>query len=159
MPNPGEPRAPVDGRQSQTALRVARGTRRLLRTLGFATLPELVLPGGRRADVVGLGADGTILIVEIKSSSADFRADSKWPDYQAHCDRLYFAVPDRFPAEILPPDVGLIIADGFEAAIVREGPWRRLAPAKRRALVLRFAQAAADRLHGLSDPAVIARLR
>jgi hypothetical protein len=84
-----EPRPPVDGRQSETAILVARGTRRLLRTLGFATLTELALPSGRRADIVGLAADGTIIIVEIKSSIADFRADSKWPDYRAHCDRLY----------------------------------------------------------------------
>src|ERR1035437_1989838 len=85
MPKLVEPKPPVDGRQSETALFVARGTRRLLRALGFATVAELALPSGRRADIVGLAADGTIIIVEIKSSIADFRADSKWPDYRAHC--------------------------------------------------------------------------
>ena len=154
-----EPRPPVDGRQSETAILVARGTRRLLRTLGFATLMELALPSGRRADIVGLAADATIVIVEIKSSIADFRADSKWPDYRAHCDRLYFAIPDRLPLEIMPSDAGLIVADGYEAVIMREGPAHRIAPATRRALLMRFAQTAADRLHSLSDPEMIPRLR
>lgn len=154
-----EPRPPVDGRQSETALLVARGTRRLLRALGFATLTELALPSGRRADIVGLAADGTIIIVEIKSSVADFRADSKWPDYKAHCDRLYFAIPDRLPVEIMPSDTGLIVADGYEASILREGPAHRIAPATRRALLMRFAQTAADRLHSLGDPEMLARLR
>jgi hypothetical protein len=149
----------VDGRQSETAAKVARGTRRLLRMLGFATVTELVLPSGRRADIVGLAADGTIVIVEIKSSIADFRADSKWPDYRAHCDRLYFAIPDRLPVEVLPSDAGLIIADGYEALLMRDGPAHRIAPATRRALIMRFAQTAADRLHSLSDPEMLSRLR
>ncbi len=149
----------VDRRQSETAIKVARGSRRLLRTLGFATLTELILPSGRRADIVGLAADGTIVIVEIKSSIADFRADTKWPDYRAHCDRLYFAIPDRLPVEVMPSDAGLIIADGYEASIMRDGPAHRIAPAMRRALIMRFAQAAADRLHSLSDPEMLPRLR
>jgi hypothetical protein len=149
----------VDRRQSETATKVARGTRRLLRTLGFATVTELVLPSGRRADIVGLAADGTIVIVEIKSSIADFRADSKWPDYRAHCDRLYFAIPDQVPVEVMPNDAGLIVADGYEALLMRDGPAHRLAPATRRALIMRFAQSAADRLHSLSDPEMLARPR
>jgi hypothetical protein len=158
MPKLVDPKLPVDGRQSETALLVARGTRRLLRALGYATIAELALPSGRRADIVGLAADGTIVIVEIKSSIADFRADAKWPDYRAHCDRLYFAVPEALPPEIMPEDAGLIVADGYAASIIREGPAHRLAPATRRALVLRFAQTAADRLHNLSDPEAILRL-
>ena len=150
-----EPVAPVDGRQSETALLVARGTRRLLRAQGFASVVELALPSGRRADIMGLAPDGTIVIVEIKSSLADFRADAKWPDYRAHSDRLYFAVHDGFPIDILPDDAGLIVTDGYEAAILREGPCHRLAPATRRSLLMRFAQTAADRLHNLSDPEAI----
>ncbi len=80
---------PVDGRQSETALRVARGTARLLHAHGFCVVSELPLPSGRRADLVALNAGGEIWIVEIKSSVADFRADQKWPDYRAHCDRLF----------------------------------------------------------------------
>jgi hypothetical protein len=152
MPRLVEARLPADGRQSETALLVARGTRRLLRALGLASVVELALPSGRRADIVGLAADGTIVIVEIKSSLADFRADTKWPDYRAHCDRLYFAVPEAFPLEVMPSDAGLIVTDGYEASILREGPDHRLAPATRRSLVMRFAQTAADRLHNLSDP-------
>ncbi len=146
---------PQDGRQSETALLVARGTRRLLRSLKFSTLTELPLASGRRADIIALALDATIVIVEVKSSIADFRADRKWPDYRAHCDRLYFAVPEQVPADIMPQDAGLIIADGFGAEILREAPEHRLAPATRRSVLMRFAHAAAHRLHGLTDPEIL----
>nr|WP_041778245.1 MmcB family DNA repair protein [Beijerinckia indica] len=143
---------PPDGRQSETALRVARGTRRLLRALQFSTVTELPLLSGRRADLVALGESGAIHIIEIKSSIADFRADHKWQDYRAHCDRLYFAIPQDMPVEIMPEEAGLIIADSYGAMIVREAPDHKMPPATRRAMLLRFAHAAAHRLHGLSDP-------
>ena len=115
-------------------------------------MTELPLLDGRRADVVALNGEGALLIVEIKSSIADFRADRKWRDYAAHCDRLYFAVGPEMPAEIMPEETGLIVADSYGAAILREAPARTLAPATRRAVLLRFAQTAADRLHRLADP-------
>src|SRR5450432_4822169 len=93
---------PPDGRQSETALAVARGTARLLRSLGFSCIGELSLPSGRRADLVALGAAGEIWIVEIKSSVADFRADQKWTDYRLHCDRLFFATAAHVPLDIFP---------------------------------------------------------
>ena len=93
---------PVDGRQSQTALAVARGTARLLISLGVCCVSELPLASGRRADLVALGRDGEIWIVEIKSSVADFRADQKWMDYRMHCDRLFFATTTEVPCENLP---------------------------------------------------------
>lgn len=151
-PPPYEPTGLIDGRQSETALFIARGLRRMLRAHGYSSVTELPLLDGRRADVVALRGDGAILIVEIKSSVADFRADAKWRDYLDHCDRLYFAICDTIPAEIMPREAGLIIADAYGAAIVREAPEQRLAPATRRAVLLRFAQAAADRLHRLADP-------
>src|SRR3984957_17479470 len=122
MPHVGSLAVVTDGRQSEMALAIARGTRRLLRNLRFSTLTELPLASGRRADVVALAADGTIVIVEIKSSLADFRADQKWPDYRAHCDRLYFAIPGSMPHDIMPEDAGLIVADAYGAAIMREAP-------------------------------------
>ena len=82
---------PPDRRQSETALAIARGTARLLRSLGFSCISELPLPSGRRADLVALNERGEIWIVEIKSSIEDLRADQKWQDYRAHCDRLFFA--------------------------------------------------------------------
>lgn len=141
----------VDGRQSETALLVARGARRMLRAMGFVTLPEVALPSGRRADLMALGEDGEILIVEIKSSVADFRVDRKWPDYRAHCDRLFFAIPPDLDPAIMPGDAGLMVADGFGAEVLRDAPTHKLAPATRRALTLRFAGLAADRLHALGD--------
>jgi hypothetical protein len=142
----------VDGRQSEAALAIARGARRLLRAHGYSTVTELPLTDGRRADIVALANDGTILIVEVKSCVADFRADHKWRDYAAHCDRLYFAISDATPVEIMPEEAGLILADRFGAAILRDPEARPLASATRRAMLLRFACAAADRLHRLMDP-------
>ena len=142
----------VDGRQSETALMIARGVRRMLRARGYSSVTELPLLDGRRADVVALHSDGALLIVEIKSSIADFRADRKWRDYCAHCDEFFFAIGADIPAAIMPEDAGLIVADPYGAEIVRAAPRQRLAPATRRAVLLRFAQAAADRLHRLADP-------
>ena len=142
----------IDGRQSETAMMIARGVRRMLRARGFSTVTELPLLDGRRADVVALHGDGSLLIVEIKSSVADFRADHKWRDYAAHCDRLYFAIDANIPAEMMPLEAGLIMADPYGAEILRESIPQRLAPATGRAVLLRFAQAAADRLHRLADP-------
>jgi hypothetical protein len=143
---------PVDGRQSPTASAIARGAARFLHALGYCVVSELPLPSGRRADLVALGGDGEILIVEIKSSVADFRADQKWMDYRLHCDRLFFATVVDVPCEIFPADAGLIVADAFGASIVCEAPEHRLVPARRRTVMLRFAHAAALRLQALADP-------
>ena len=121
--------APVDGRQSATALPIARGVRRLLRAQGWSTLAELPLANGRRADLVAIDAA-----------------------YRDYCDHLSFAVTSDMPLEILPADAGLMIADAYGAEIMRAAPHHPLAPARRRAMLLRFAQLAADRLHDLSDP-------
>jgi hypothetical protein len=143
----------IDGRQSDTALLVRRGVQRLLRAHGMMSVAELMLPSGRRADLVALGFDGRIDIIEIKSSVADFRADEKWPHYRRHCDRLFFAIPPQVPVTIIPADVGLMVADCYGAEILREAPQHPiLAAATRRAVVLRFAQVAAQRLHDLHDP-------
>jgi hypothetical protein len=143
---------PPDGRQSPTALAVARGTTRYLHALGYSVVGELPLPSGRRADLVALGGDGEIIIVEIKSSVADFRADQKWMEYRLHCDRLFFATVADVPCEIFPADAGLIVADAFGAAIVCEAPEHRLPAATRKTVMLRFAHAAALRLQALADP-------
>ena len=143
---------PVDGRQSETALMVARGTSRLLHAHGFSVVSELPLASGRRADLVALDRNGDIWIVEIKSSVADFRADRKWTDYRLHCDRLYFATTLEVPCEIFPADAGLIVADGFGASIVCEAPHHRLHAATRKSMLLAFARAAALRLQALADP-------
>jgi len=143
---------PIDGRQSPTALAIARGTARYLHALGYCVVSELALPSGRRADLVALGGDGEIVIVEIKSSVADFRADQKWMDYRLHCDRLFFATIVDVPCEIFPPDTGLIVADSFGASIVCEAPEHRLVAATRKSVMLRFAHTAALRLQALADP-------
>lgn len=148
-------RAPVptpDGRQSLRALAIARGTTRLLAALDFAVVPELCLPSGRRADLTALAANGTIWIIEIKSSIEDFRADRKWGDYRAHADRVLFAVAPDFPVDVLPEEAGLILADGHGADIVREGMAMALPAPTRKVMMLRFARTAANRLTLLHDP-------
>jgi hypothetical protein len=143
---------PVDGRQSQTALSVARGTTRLLHQFGFTAVSELSLPSGRRADLVALNGAGEIWIVEVKSSVEDFRADQKWMDYRAHCDRLFFATTLEVPCEIFPTDTGLIVADAFGAQIKCEAPEHRLHASTRKTMMLAFARCAALRLQALADP-------
>ena len=143
---------PIDGRQSETALAIARGTARLLHAHGRCVISELPLPSGRRADLVGIDPGGEIWIVEIKSSIADFRADQKWMDYRLHCDRLFFATTTEVPCEIFPPDTGLIVADAFGAQLVCEAPEHRLHAATRKSMMLSFARCAALRLQSLADP-------
>ena len=143
---------PMDGRQSETALAVARGTSRLLRSLGFATISELPLPSGRRADLVALNARGEIWIVEIKSSLEDLRADNKWEDYRLHCDRLFFAFTQDLPCEIFPKQTGLIVADAYGAHLHCEAPEHKLAAPTRKLMTVRFAIAAAQRINRLVDP-------
>ena len=143
---------PPDRRQSETALLIARGTARLLRSLGFSCISELPLPSGRRADLVALNARGEIRIVEIKSSVDDLRADQKWQDYRAHCDRLYFAFTQDLPCEIFPAETGLIVADAYGAHLHCEAPEHRLPAPTRKLMTVRFAMAAAQRINRLVDP-------
>lgn len=131
---------------------VLRGTSRLLHELGHALLPEFALASGRRADLLALAPDGCFCIVEIKSCRQDFLSDGKWPDYLGFADRFYFAVAPGFPLPLLPEAEGLILADRFEGELLRPAQLRPLAPARRRALLLRFARTAALRLQGLADP-------
>jgi hypothetical protein len=131
---------------------LARGIGRTLDQLGFASLAEFPLANGRRADIIGLGKSGELIIIEIKSSVADFRSDRKWAGYRDFADRLYFAVPNEFPSLLIPEDCGLIVADPFGAAILRHGALTPLAPARRRAVTLRFALGAAGRLRRHLDP-------
>jgi len=142
----------TDGRQSLRAAEVQRGVGRLFLGLGFATLTELPLATGRRADVVAVSRAGAIWIVEIKSSIEDFRTDQKWPDYWADCDRLFFAIPPDVPQDIMPADAGLIVADRYGAEMIRDVEEQRLSAARRKAVLLRFARAGALRLHSLGDP-------
>ncbi|MBL8894272.1 MAG: MmcB family DNA repair protein [Rhizobiales bacterium] len=144
-----------DGRQSETAAALQKGVCRRFRAQGFATLCEFTLASGRRADVIALGPKGDVWIVEIKSSPEDFRADRKWPDYRDFCDRLYFAVTSRMDQALLPVDAGLIIADAFGAEILRDPVETPLNAARRKAMTISFARAAALRLHGLYDPEML----
>lgn len=133
----------------EVTLEVTRGAARLLVGLGFAPLAEVVLPSGRRADLMALGPKGEIVIVEVKSSAPDYRVDRKWGEYAPYCERFYFAVAPEFPRGILAEGPGLIVADGFGGAVLTESPHIPLAPARRKALTLAFARLAALRSIGV----------
>jgi hypothetical protein len=140
---------PLPSRPEVTAA-VTRGAARLLTALGYAPLAEVCLPNGRRADLMALGRRGEIFIVEVKSGIEDFRTDLKWGEYLPYCDAFAFAVAPEFPRERLPEEPGLIIADGFGGAVLREAPRVSLAGARRKALTLSFGRLAALRAAGVA---------
>lgn len=125
---------------------ITRGVARLVADMGYAPLTEVCLPNGRRADVLALGKKGDIIIVEVKSGLDDYRVDSKWQEYAPFCDAFYFAVAPEFPTDILPDDVGLIVADGFGGAVIREAIPAPLAAARRKAMLIGFGRLSAFRM-------------
>lgn len=143
----------------ERTLRVCRAASRLCAQLGWTSVAEVPLASGRRLDLLALAADGEFIAIEVKSCARDFLTDAKWHEYRDWCDRLFFAVDLDFPQALLPAEVGLIVADAGEAAMLRPAPEHRLAPARRKALLLRYARLAAGRLQGLSDPEGVAELR
>ncbi len=156
---PQDPTAPTaPGATTPVATDVVRGAARLLADMGYAVIPEFVLASGRRADIAGVDGRGRVVLVEVKISLGDFRGDAKWPDYLEFCDRFFFAVPPDFPRDAVegplawPERTGLIVADRFGGAIIRPAPEVLMHANRRRAETLRFALAAAGRLHRLSDP-------
>jgi hypothetical protein len=144
---------------AERTLAVCRAASRFCAQRGWAPVREMPLPNGRRADILALQPDGGFAVVEVKSCARDFLSDGKWPEYRDFCDRLYFAVDLDFPADLLPEEVGLLVAEGPDATLVRDAPSHPLAPARRRALLQRYAQVAAGRLAALQDPAGQAEIR
>ena len=136
--------------------RLARGVARALRALDFVTVDELVPVSGLRVDLMALGPKGEVWVIECKSGRADFRADQKWRAYLEWCDRFFWAVDADFPTELLPEGTGLILADAYDAEVVRMGMETPLAGARRKVMLQKFARHAASRLHGFRDPGVAA---
>ena len=137
-----------------TAKIICRGVIRMLGDMGYRSLAEFTLKNNRRVDVIGLDKRGKIIIVEVKSSAADFRSDNKWSDYLEFCEQFYFAVTEDFPRDILPTDQGLIIADGYGAEIVVEAETRKVNAARKKSLTLNVARTAAQRLSEFTDPKI-----
>lgn len=133
----------------ETTAMLTRGVCRLFHGLGFGTLTEFKLTNGRRVDVMAIDRNGEFVIVEIKSTVADYRGDRKWHEYLAFCERFYFAVPAGFPLDLLPDECGLIVADPFDAAVRRESLHRGLNANRKRRQLIRFALSASDRLRNI----------
>lgn len=138
-------------RNTDSADAIARGTLRLLSGLGFAGLQEMTFSNNRRADIVAIDPAGTVTIAEVKSSVADFRSDEKWHHYMEFCDRFYFAVGPDFPQDLIPEDVGLIVADNYGGAVIRGAPESKLSAPRRKSVLLKFARLAATRLQSHRD--------
>jgi len=138
----------MDARQSERAMEIRAGILRGAHMSDHVFLPEMTLPNGRRADLVTLDRKGALTIIEIKSSTADFRADSKWHDYKSFCDYFYFASHPDVPRSIFPEDEGFILADAYDCEIIRTPAKREkpMSPASRKMLTLRFARASAHRI-------------
>ena len=141
------------------AAEVARGVTRLLCRQDLFAVCEMPLPNGRRADLMAIDSKGGLTIVEIKVARADLLGDGKWTDYLDYCDRFFWAVPPSLARILeeeryLPGEAGLIVADRYDAAVVREAVHRPLAPARRKAELLHFARRAARRLSAQLDPSL-----
>jgi hypothetical protein len=132
---------------------IVRGAQRMFAELGLASLTEVTLANGRRADLMAVGAKGEIVIVEVKSCLQDFQTDQKWPEYAPYCDRFYFAVDCDFPQERIPEATGLMVCDAFGGAVLRECSPAPLNAARRKAVTLSFARLAAARLMRVGNPA------
>jgi hypothetical protein len=134
------------------ANRIVRAAMRHCALAGWAPVAQMPLPDSRRPDIIALTDDGSFVAIEVKSTVEDYLSDEKWQEYRDWCDQLYFAVDLDFPHEVLPEDVGLLVTDRLEVEVVREAPYVRLSPARRRAILHRFAVLAAGRLAALQDP-------
>lgn len=134
---------------------LARGVCRHLRGHDFVSVEELVPVSGLRVDVMAMGPKGEIWIIECKSSRADFRSDRKWQGYLEWCDRFFWAVDSDFPTELLPDETGLMLADSYDAEIIRMGPETHLGPARRKAILRKFARHAAVRAQAARDPGFV----
>jgi len=130
----------------ETTRLLTRGVCKLFQDLGFGTLTEFKLANGRRVDVMAIDRNGEFVIVEVKSTVADYRGDRKWQEYLAFSERFYFAVPAGFPVDMMPDDCGLIVADPYAAAVRRESMTRKLNTNRKRRQLIRFALAASSRL-------------
>ncbi|BAT19230.1 MmcB family DNA repair protein [Asaia bogorensis] len=171
-PAPDDQAPPLDTQSAltlpETQFAIRRAMLGLCRTMRWACINEFSLPAaGRRADIMALTQDGMLHCIEIKSGPRDFLTDRKWPEYRDWCDRLYFAVDQAFPRDLIPQDVGLFVAHLPESpstilpecAMIRESPLSKLATARRKTLMQLFGHGAALRLMALEDPAMTASLR
>lgn len=131
---------------------LARGVSRMLHAHGFVSIEEFAPKRGLRVDVMGLGPKGELWVIECKSCRGDFRADAKWQGYLDWCDRFFWAVDTEFPTDLLPPDTGLMIADAYDAEIIRMALEQKLPGQRRKAMIQKFATHAARRLAALRDP-------
>ena len=136
----------------ERTLLVRRAAARLCLRLGWAPLHEVRLANGRRADILALRPNGGFVCIEVKSGLRDYVADGKWVEYHPFCDQFFFAVDADFPRDILPPETGIIVCAGREADLLREPLCIRLPPARRKAMLERFAWLAAGRLAAMEDP-------
>jgi hypothetical protein len=155
------PRSDRESLAGPCATDVARGVTRMFHAAGMTVLCEVPLPNGRRADMLAIDARGAVTIVEIKVARSDLHGDTKWPDYLDYCDRFFWALDPALDSAVLlhpphrPERCGLIVGDRYGAEIVREAAVHALAPARRKAEMLRIARLAMRRMMVAADPELL----
>ena len=133
---------------------IARGVMRHFDQIGLSSLSEFSPIKGLRVDIITLGMSNEIWIIECKSGQSDFKSDRKWHNYLDWCDRYFWAVDANFPIDILPINTGIIIADAYDASILREAPLNKLSPARQRKVIKSIAKSACNRLLTNIDPKI-----
>ena len=139
---------------SKNLSKISRGVMRHFAQIGLSSLSEFSPTRGLRVDIVALGPSDEIWIVECKSGKNDFKSDNKWHNYLDWCDRYFWAVAAEFPIDILPSDTGLIIADPYDASILREASLNKVSVARRKKLIKSIAKSACNRLLHHTDPKI-----
>ena len=139
---------------SKNLSKISRGVMRHFAQIGLSSLSEFSPARGLRVDIITLGMANEIWIVECKSCQSDFKSDKKWQNYLDWCDRYFWAVEANFPIDILPPDTGVIIADAYDASILREAPLKKLSVARRKKIIKSIAKSACNRLLTHTDPKI-----
>ena len=144
----------MNSETSKNLSRIARGVMRHFAQIGMHSLSEFSPARGLRVDIITLGISDEIWIVECKSGQSDFKSDKKWQNYLDWCDRYFWAVDRKFPIDILPSDTGVIIADAYDASILREAPLNKLPAARRKKITKSIAISACNRLLTYTDPKI-----
>ena len=140
---------------------VARGVSRMFYRHDIMIQSEVTLKGHRRADLMGVTSKGDVVIVEIKCSRSDLLGDQKWQEYLEHCDQYYWAVPMGFDLSpfdqdfLMPERCGLIVADSYDAEMIRPAKRIALAPARRKVEVQNLAAKAMRLIMRAADPDIM----
>lgn len=127
------------GRRSVTSAVTAAATGYLIKK-GYGVYRELSVKkwGARRVDVCGVNLYGYIVVCEVKSGMADYRADKKMHEYLPYCNKMYVAFPhtmkitEEIKREITSKGIGIMVLETNGLIRVRARAKHRLIQIKER---------------------------